>query len=50
MHLSIFCTPGVGGGIHGAVDRRPFLAGGNLTNLWNPSRLKGGDLDNNGCF
>jgi len=23
-------------GIHGALDRRPFLTGGNLTNLWNP--------------
>jgi len=38
MHLSIFCPPGVGGGagIHGALDRRPFLTGGNLTNSWNP--------------
>jgi len=52
-------------GIHGASDRRPILTGGNFTNLWDPapgyidfyilgldapSRLKGGDLDKNGCL
>ena len=36
MHLSIFCPPGGAAGIHGALDRRPFLTGGNLINLWNP--------------
>jgi len=36
MHLSIFCPPGGAAGIHGALDRRPFLRGGNLINLWNP--------------
>ena len=33
MHLSILCPPGVG--INGALERGPFLIGGNLTNLWN---------------
>ena len=32
MHLSIFCPPGGAAGIHGALDRRPFLTGGNLIN------------------
>jgi len=38
MHLSLFCPPRGGGaaGIHRASDKRPFLTGGNLTNLWNP--------------
>jgi len=36
MHLSIFYPPGGAAGIHGALDRRPFLTGGNLINLWNP--------------
>ena len=36
LHLSIFCPPGGAAGIHGALDRRPFLTGGNLINLWNP--------------
>jgi len=33
MHLSIFCPSGGWGaaGIHGALDRRPFLTGGNFT-------------------
>jgi len=35
MHLSIFCLPeGEGAeGIHGALERRPFLTGGNLKKL-----------------
>ena len=36
MHLSLFCPPRGVTGIHGALDRRPLLTGGNLTNLWNP--------------
>jgi len=39
-HLSlvnIYPNRGVGAaGIHGALDRRPFLIGRNLTILWNP--------------
>jgi len=35
VHLSIFCPPGGAAGIHGALDRRPFLTGGTLINLWN---------------
>ena len=36
MHLSLFCPPREVAGIHGALDRKPFLTGGNLTNIWNP--------------
>ena len=34
-HVNILPDRGAAG-IHGALDRRPFLTGGNLTNLWNP--------------
>jgi len=34
--VNILPARGGAAGIHGALDRRPFLTGGNLINLWNP--------------